>query len=224
MENNCFFGTILRSLGFTIHSAGARVSKAADGMSGEDYHGWSHMVNIVTLTDGKKYMLDVGFGGNGPIRPLLLDAKYSQAPAIYPAEARLVHQNIPENSNPNQKLWIYQHRKDPQSNWVPMYCFTELEFLPQNYEIMNFWTSQSRKSWFTQKLVAVRMIIEEGGVVGEIILTGAELKSCVRGVTKHLATCETEEDRVGVFKTWFLIELREEEKAGIRGMVTELKG
>jgi len=224
MENNCFFGTILRSLGFTVHSAGARVSNAADGMSGEDYHGWSHMVNIVTLTDGKKYMLDVGFGGNGPIRPLLLDAENSQAPAIYPAGARLIYQNIPENSDPNQKLWIYQHRKDPQSNWVPMYSFTELEFLPQDYEIMNFWTSQSRKSWFTQKLVAVKMIIEAGEVVGEIILMGAELKSKVRGVTKYLATLETEEERVDALETWFLIELREEEKAGIRGMVTELKG
>lgn len=31
MENNCFFGTILRSLGFTVHSAGARVAVAASG-------------------------------------------------------------------------------------------------------------------------------------------------------------------------------------------------
>lgn len=35
------------------------------------------MVNIVTIADGKKYMVDVGFGGNGPTQPLLLDAEHS---------------------------------------------------------------------------------------------------------------------------------------------------
>lgn len=34
MENNCFFGTILRSIGFDVYSAGARV-KSPDG-----YGGW----------------------------------------------------------------------------------------------------------------------------------------------------------------------------------------
>lgn len=40
MENNCFFGTVLRSLGFDICSVGARVSDATNGVSGGGYGGW----------------------------------------------------------------------------------------------------------------------------------------------------------------------------------------
>jgi len=41
MENNCFFGTVLRTLGFTVYSAGARVNEAgAAGKPGENYVPW----------------------------------------------------------------------------------------------------------------------------------------------------------------------------------------
>ena len=41
MENNCFFGTVLRSLGFNLYSAGARVSKEADGSHDDKgFLGW----------------------------------------------------------------------------------------------------------------------------------------------------------------------------------------
>lgn len=182
------------------------------------------MVNIVTLSNGEKYMLDVGFGGNGPVRPLLLDAEHSQTQGIAPAQSRLVKRNIPQNSDPHQKLWIYEHRNDPQSKWLPMYCFTELEFLPQDYEVMNFFTSQSRKTFFTYKVVVVRMIMEEGEVVGTVILTDRELKRRTRGETEHLKTCTTEGERLMALREWFGIELNDHEKAGIKGMVTELIG
>jgi arylamine N-acetyltransferase len=40
MENNRFFGTVLRSLGFRITDAGARVSEATSGRPGGRYNGW----------------------------------------------------------------------------------------------------------------------------------------------------------------------------------------
>jgi len=40
MENNTFFSTILRSLGFTIMTTGARVSDATAGRPGGGYMGW----------------------------------------------------------------------------------------------------------------------------------------------------------------------------------------
>lgn len=181
------------------------------------------MVNIVTLDDGKKYMLDVGFGGTGPIRPLLLDAEHSTTQGIEPAEIRLVKRNIPQNSDPHQRLWVYEHRNDPQSEWLAMYCFTELEFLPQDYEMMNFWTSQSRKTWFTYRIVVVQMGMEEGKVVGTLMLVGGDLKRRVRGETEHLKTCTNEAQRVEALSEWFGIEFSDHEKAGIKGMVTELR-
>ena len=38
MENNCFFGTVLRSLGVTVCSAGARVNEGKGGK--EEFAGW----------------------------------------------------------------------------------------------------------------------------------------------------------------------------------------
>ncbi len=172
MENNCFFGTVLRSLGFNVFSAGPRVNTAVGGTGGNRWEGWSHIVNIVTLSSGQKYMFDVGFGGNGPIQPLLLDPSAAHTQHIAPAKARLVHENMPHNTDPDQKLWQYQHRVDSQSEWQTVYCFTDLEFLPEDYEIMNFWISQSRKSWFTYSVVDVKMILEGEEVVGTLILEG----------------------------------------------------
>ena len=182
------------------------------------------MVNIVTLADGKKYMVDVGFGSNGPTQPLPLDTEHSHLKNIAPADVRLLYDSIPENTNRSQKLWIYQHRNDEQSPWLPMYCFTELEFLPQDYETMNFQTSQSRTSWFTYKVAVVKMILEEEEVVGTLMLVGGDLKRRMKGRTEDLKACKIEEDRVQALGEWFGIKLEDEERAGIRGMVTELRG
>ena len=224
MENNCFFGTVLRTLGFNVFSAGARVNTQASGSGGNGWTGWSHMVNIVTLSSGQKYMLDVGFGANGPVQPLLLDESAAYTKHITPAEARLVCGNIPHNTDPGQKLWLYQHRVDPQSEWLIMYCFTELEFLPEDYEVMNFWTSQSPKSWFTYRVVAVKMILEGSEVVGTLFLDGGDVKRRVKGEMEHLRTCKTEEKRVQALEVVFGLRLTDEERRGIRGMITELKG
>ena len=40
MENNCFFGAVLRTLGFSLHNAGARVALAVIGKPVEGYFGW----------------------------------------------------------------------------------------------------------------------------------------------------------------------------------------
>ena len=53
MENNAFFGTVLRTLGFKIMSTGGRVNAAASpsGDVGEhsEWFGFVHMVNIITI-------------------------------------------------------------------------------------------------------------------------------------------------------------------------------
>jgi arylamine N-acetyltransferase len=100
------------------------------------------MVNIVTV-DGKRYMVDVGFGSNGPTHPALVDGEVSVG--IAPEELRLLWTSIAQNTDPTQKLWVFQHRNDSQSPWQDAYCFTDLEFLPVDYEVMNFRISQSRR-------------------------------------------------------------------------------
>ena len=179
------------------------------------------MVNILTIPSGRRFLLDVGFGANGPTQPLPLVAN-EVSPGVLPQELRLVYEKIEENTNPDQRLWIYQSRNTPHDEWMPTYCFTELEFLPQDYEIMSFYTSQSRKSMFTYRIMVVKMELEDEQVTGTLILIGGELKRRVGGKTEKLETCNTEKERVQALKKWFGIELKDEEKRGIKGLVTEL--
>lgn len=179
------------------------------------------MVNIVTLADGSKYVLDVGFGADGPTRPLpLLEGIVSQG--IVPQELRLVRENIPANTDPSQRLWIYQTRHTLTDSWSPKYCFSEVEFLPQDYALMNFYTSQCKFCWFTYRIAVVKMIREGDGIVGTMILNADVVKRRIRGETEELKRCKTEEERANALEQWFGIYLTAEERRGIGGMVTDL--
>ena len=180
------------------------------------------MVNLVTVS-GKKYMVDVGFGGNGATAPLPLEEGTIHE-RLGQSEMRLVKTKIPEQTDASQKLWIYQIRHTRQSEWEPTYCFAETEFLPQDYEMMNFWTSQNRKSFFTYAILMAKLVMEEGKLVGTVTMRDAVAKRRVGDEAVEMRTCKTEEERLEVLRDWFGIRLTLEEERGIRGTVTELKG
>lgn len=183
------------------------------------------MVNIVTIGSAR-YGVDVGFGPNGQTHPLALDHTGSILPQIAPASMRLVHKNISENTNADQRLWVYQHRINDESEWQDMYCFTDLEFLPADYMIMNYFTSTSQKTWFTQKIVCAKMVFgereEKEELVGAIILQD-DLKRRIKGQTEVIEKFETEEDRLRALETHFGIVLNPAEREGINGMASEIK-
>ncbi|MCJ1467014.1 N-terminal acetyltransferase [Pseudocyphellaria aurata] len=222
MENNCFFGAVLRGLGFTGYSAGGRISHAISGTDGDGYLGWTHMFNLVTLSDGQKYVVDVGFGAE-PTRPppLVTDNIW---PGIGRKQMRLLYENIAQNTDPGQRLWIYQSRDSTDAEWMDIYCFTELEFLPDDFESMNFFTSQSPTSWFTREIVVVKLEMDECHELrGMVSLIDGKVKSSRAEETETLTSCQNEGQRLAALQTWFGIELEENEKAAIKGFVTELK-
>lgn len=66
------------------------------------------MVNFVSV-DGRKFMVDVGFGAPGPIQPLPLQEAIEHS-NILPATVRLLREPLTGLVDRSQKLWIYQHR------------------------------------------------------------------------------------------------------------------
>lgn len=138
---------------------------------------------------------------------------------------RLVKESLLEFCDKSQKVWVYQTRHSRDSDWIPNICFTEAEFLPQDFGVMNFAVSQSSTSWFTQVFVCMRMIMDESGreVKGQCIMSGREVKRRVRGQTEVLETLESEDDRVKALARWFDMHLREDEVQAIRGMVSMLR-
>lgn len=225
MENNLFFATVLRSLGFDLYTTGARVSYALDNprKDPEDYGGWNHMVNIVTV-NGRKYMVDVGFGASGPSQPLHLGGT-EFVPNVPTTEGRLAHRAIGPHTDSGQRMWVYEVRNSTECPWIAQYCFSELEFLPEDFTVMNFYTSQSRTSWFTQRLVMAKFLLNEEQTkpVGNLTLSGNKFKKRLHGQGEILMACETEEQRVQALEKYFDIKLHPDEIGGIQGLPSEIK-
>jgi arylamine N-acetyltransferase len=64
--NNGFFGAAMRSLGFRVKMAAARVAKANRVGPKGVFDGWNHLINLVEI-EGRRYLVDVGFGANGEL-------------------------------------------------------------------------------------------------------------------------------------------------------------
>lgn len=158
MENNGFFGTILRSIGYEVRNCAGRVSRMMSPLDhvrneqGHTYDGWNHMLNLVVF-DGEWYIVDVGMGAMGPNVPYKLEdgAEFESIP---PRRIRLQKRPIPESyANGTDieapKLWCfdvcYKPGAEGGDKWIPTYAFTETEFLPQDYEMMSWFTSTNKK-------------------------------------------------------------------------------
>ncbi|KAL4974174.1 hypothetical protein BDW66DRAFT_140505 [Aspergillus desertorum] len=227
MENTNLLYVVLRSLGYQAYPAAGRVSSAAadpENAGAEVRYGsLGHMVVIVAIS-GSKYMVDVGFGNNGPTFPLALLRKVP-GDLIPPAQTLLDKEPLPEAVDQSQEFWVYKVKYGLDRGWIPMYAFSETEFLPQDFAMMNFNTSKGPSSWFTQKVVCVRHILseDESAIQGLYIMAGKQVKRRVSGHTEVVQTLETEEDRVQALAKWFGIRLLDYEVAGIQGLGSELK-
>lgn len=184
------------------------------------------MVNIVIIGDDK-YMVDVGFGSNGPIEPLKLVREGYAAPHIGPASMRLSYESLSSHSDSNQRAWVYSHRINNESPFVVTYSFVDVEFMPSDYETMSYWTSTHPSSIFMKNVVCAKHLLgepddEEVEVVGTIIL-GVDVKWRIGGQKVREEKFETEADRIKALEDVFRIKLTPAERDGIKGLSTELK-
>ncbi|TAQ88364.1 hypothetical protein B7494_g3299 [Chlorociboria aeruginascens] len=235
MENSILFNHILRAYGFDVYVTGVRTRPRVDGVPEGKYIGWVHIVNIVTLhttPTPQRYMVDVSFGGNGPTLPLPLTPSLVHT-NLGTQQDRLLYDTIPQFANPGSKIWIYQCRNSVDKAWNSFYCFGEEEWLDGDFEIINFFTSQSTTAYNfqTKTVVVVKFLMgkreDEGseageGIVGKVMLVNGEVKDNRGGKTKLIKVCKTECERVEALRDYFGIELTDEEREGIKGRVVEL--
>ena len=61
-------------------------------------------------------------------------------------QIRLIRDNIPpQTANLSTKYWIYQYRNGQDKEWNSFYAFSdEFEFFPNDFEVMNCYTSTSK--------------------------------------------------------------------------------
>ncbi|KAK0628746.1 hypothetical protein B0T17DRAFT_573861 [Bombardia bombarda] len=218
MEVNTLFGTVLRSLGFTLFSAGARVKNQSG------YQGWNHMVNIVTVSS-TRYLVDVGFGADTPPQPVPLLHPYV-FPCVLPVRGRLEYKSIDEHTDANQRVWVFSSQEHADAPWKELYAFVELEFFPADFEVMNLSAMTAPQSYFVQTVVCVRTIMDDEvqGPVGVMILHKDYLKRRLGGETEIVQRFEKEVERVVALAVYFGIGLKGADQRAIRGLASELRG
>jgi len=204
------------------------------------------MINIVTIAK-QKYFVDVGFGSSGPHKPIPLTDGYTSIIITQPV--RLIRTTLPDllttsnaavlethcdgdpasapphsSSRADQQLWVYQYRHSVAHDWLPAYTFSEMEFTPSDFAVMNHFTSTSRTSFFGSTVLCVKMLLADDGsdLIGDLTLFKSEVKRRVHGRSEAVYICENEAQRVGVLRDAFGVILRPDEVNGIKGMVSEL--
>ncbi|KAL5360656.1 hypothetical protein BJX96DRAFT_150628 [Aspergillus floccosus] len=232
MENNTFFGTVLRSLGYEVRNCGGRVARAMSPYpdvrrnQSTTYDGWNHMLNLVRLDD-EWFVVDVGIRSLGPNLPFPLRDGF-ETTSIAPRLIRLQLRSIPEsyvtksaNSTGPPKLWCfdvcYNRVDDAKKEWVPVYCFTETEFLPQDYEVMSWFTSTNPTSFFTRYVTCTKMLMDDDKemIVGNVTLFKDTVRETIGANSKVIKECKTEVERLKALAEIFNVHLTDEEKKGI---------
>ncbi|KAH7028918.1 N-hydroxyarylamine O-acetyltransferase [Microdochium trichocladiopsis] len=238
MEQNSFLAAVLRSIGYEVRSGGGRVSRAMSPYpevrqhQSTTYDGWNHMLNLVRI-GSEWHVVDVGMGSMGPNMVIPLRDGF-ETTSIAPRLIRLQLRPIAESyasapaaggeGRPGPPLlWCYDccyrpSESSPADNvWTPVYCFTEAEFLPQDYEMMSWFTSTNPRSFFTRYVTCTKMLLDESEehVVGNLTLFVDTIRKQVGATRSVEAECKTEEARVKALADVFGIVLTEDEVQGL---------
>lgn len=139
------------------------------------------------------------------------------------------------------KVWFYEYRNNNSSNeddapWNTYYAFGEAEASQWDLECANFWVAAHPESFQRKQVLVVKFVRGQGNttstnssaveveVVGKLMLADGVLKENSGGKTRVVRECRSEAERVAVLRESFGVWLTEEEREGIRGFETELRG
>ncbi|HRB14595.1 MAG TPA: arylamine N-acetyltransferase [Nitrospira sp.] len=132
-ELNGLFALLLEELGFVVTRLAARVLYGT-----EDVRPRSHQVLLVHL-DGERWLVDVGFGGQGLREPFLLVAGLEHRQG--PDQFRLATDERGEH--------VLQCHIEKA--WTNLYSFTLDPWLPVDYQFANYYHSHAPESPFVQR-------------------------------------------------------------------------
>lgn len=179
------------------------------------------MANIVTI-DNKRYLVDVGYGADGPCTPLPLDSSTIKD-GLPNQQLKLEHRTLPQHLDSTQKVWVYSQKRGSE-DWVDIYHFPDVEFFPLDFDILNH--HAMTKSLWASTVVAQRFTLNEDGLTisGTLLLVRDELKAGNSSPQKMkvVKKLENEEQRLDALKEHFSISLTEEEQSAVRGSAVEL--
>ncbi|EPS38350.1 hypothetical protein H072_8036 [Dactylellina haptotyla CBS 200.50] len=221
MELNTLFSHLLATLGYNTWLAPARVSRERTGnVDDRNFHGISHVVNLIEFDNGKIYLVDVAYGGPTIVQPMEL-FEGNTKDSIGAEKHRLIKATIPE-LRMKKPHWILQFKATMDDLWVDLYMFFEIEATLRDCEIWSNWTS-SREGIFLKNIIAARVIREGNKPVGKYILFNSNIKRKFYAGVEDLPELTNEEERVKALKDFWGIELSQDDQEAIRGREPEIR-
>jgi len=137
-EQNTLFAAALTAIGFEVATLEARVRPPGATSTLPR----THMVLRVDI-DGRAWLADVGFGGDGPLAPVPLDGQVSeQADGAY---------RVAQESDAIRAL-----SREGRERWTDLYAFALTPALPVDFEVANHFTSTYPSSIFRKSLTVQR--------------------------------------------------------------------
>jgi len=140
-EQNALLAAVLEAIGFRVTRLAARVR-----MGATEVRPRSHMLLAVDV-EGGRWLADVGFGGDGLLLPVRLQADEVQRHFGWQ------YRVIVEGASHVLQTWR-------PAGWLDLYSFTLEEQYAVDYEVSNYFTSTFPTSPFVTRLVAQRPGIE----------------------------------------------------------------
>ncbi|HXV64934.1 MAG TPA: arylamine N-acetyltransferase [Vicinamibacteria bacterium] len=132
-EQNTFFSAVLESLGFRVTPLAARVRVGTTSVRAR-----THMLLRVDV-GADSFVVDVGFGADGPLHPLPLEV------GVVSGHHRLRRE---------KDVWVLEGTAE--RSWMDLYAFTLEPHYPVDFEMANYYTSTHPESPFVQNLTAQR--------------------------------------------------------------------
>ncbi|ESK90329.1 arylamine n-acetyltransferase 1 [Moniliophthora roreri MCA 2997] len=214
---------MLRGLGYRVYAGQGRVNGAASADEPPRYTPLVHMVLFVQPLPEKNttYLVDVGFGGGGPVRPLLLsDAEDNFVMGGTSTERHRLRRGEHPNSTlekPSVHYWRMevQHTQSQASQakapWKVLYTFLETEFFQLDFESASYFVStHPNGSPFLREIICVKYhFVDDGEELGYLTLYRDQLKQHTGAVTQEVKKVTTEKDRIKAIKALFEMEFDE---------------
>lgn len=138
-EQNALFHDVLAEIGFTVTALGARVVWARpDGIAP-----LTHRLTLVDLPEGR-FIADVGFGGQTPPAPLLLE------PGLEQPTPHGTYRITQDNADHALEMRL-------KDRWQALYRFRLDAQSPVDFEMANWYTATHPRGRFTQNLICARI-------------------------------------------------------------------
>ena len=132
-EMNGLLSIVLKELGFKVTDLLARAC-----LEGEIFFAKLHHVMLVEIED-KKWLVDVGFGGEGITAPVLIEEGVEQKQFVNTYRIK---------TNP---AFGYVLQRKVEDEYINLYAFTTEECIPVDFVVANHFTSTFPESFFLKE-------------------------------------------------------------------------